>query len=486
MRISIILLSLLFLSLNSLIKADNTKLSVCGSARAVPTATQNPKPTCVNVNNQGIPTAGLNSAAFNNGARCGQCYELTGPLGKTVVMVADVCDAGDACTQSDLFNFIIPNEEFDKIGNRSDYGNIFSLGYQIVSCGYSGNVQGVFTGPSSSPNTFTYFLSVVFSNNNVAIKKVLIKGLSWPLYESLTGQNGNWKWNKNSYELQFPATLYITSNTGETITYKMNSRPITNKPIDLDFQFNPKTISSLENNECSMALLPQYIYQDGLSYGWVDSQSFNYVKFTDKSSDTKSGSGTCINAQLDGHGGVKFTREGDFQTSYLDKLSFDIKTSVDSSSFAVYFGDVATKNIDPLVASTWTTVELNVKSLTNNSVEGSITFFNNQADPINIWLDNIKWTYTDDAPLDQPTMDLIEVNNKPSTSGTGTTSSKPSSSGGGVSGGDGGIGSDSSIYGLSSENQENQSGHHASSNTNILLPTTFVFFISITILSLLF
>ncbi|KAN0022158.1 hypothetical protein ACTFIU_004327 [Dictyostelium citrinum] len=484
MRISIFLLSLLLLSLNSsLINADNTKLSVCGSARAVPTATQNPKPTCVNVNSQGIPTAGLNTAAFNNGARCGQCYELTGPLGKTVVMVADVCDASPACQQSELFNFIIANEEFDKIGNRSDYGNIFSLGYQIVSCGYSGNVQGVFTGPSSSPNTFTYFLSVIFSNNNVAIKKVLIKGLSWPLYESLTNQNGNWKWNKNAYELQFPATLYVTSNTGETATHQMNSKPSANQPIDLDFQFNPKTISSLENKECSMALLPEYIYEDGLSYGWVDSQSFNYAKFTDTSSDTKSGSGTCINAQLDGHGGIKFTREGDFQTTYLEKISFDIKTSVDSSSFAVYFGDVATKNINPLVASTWTTVELNVKDLTNNTVEGAITFFNNQADPINVWLDNIKWIFTEDAPLNQPTMNLIEVNNKPSTtSGTATTSSNPSSS----SSGGGGIGSDSSIYGLSSEDKENQSGHHASSNTNILLPTTFVFFISITILSLLF
>ncbi|KAK5582040.1 hypothetical protein RB653_003622 [Dictyostelium firmibasis] len=483
MRISIFLLSLLFLSLNSLINADNTKLSVCGSARAVPTATQNSKPTCVNGNSQGIPTASLNSAAFNNGARCGQCYELTGPLGKTVVMVADSCDGGAACQQSQLFNFIISNEDFDKIGNRSDYGNIFSLGYQIVSCGYSGNVQGVFTGQSNQPSSYNYFLSVIFSNNNVAIKKVLIKGNSWPAFEALTNQNGNWKWNKNVYELQFPATLYVTSNTGESASYTMKSKPISNQPIDLAFQFNPDSIASLEGNECSMALPPQYIYQDGVTYGWVDSQSFNYLNFTDTSSDTKSGSGTCIKAQLDGHGGIKFTREGDFQTTYLEKLSFDIKTSVDTSLFAVYFGDIATKNIDPLTGSNWTTVVLNVKDLTNNTVEGALTFFNNQADSLTVWLDNIKWTFIEGAPVNAPTMNLTEVNNKPSTtSGTATTSNTPSSSIGGSSG----VGSDSSIFGLSSENQENQSGHHASSNTNILLPTTFVFFISITILSLLF
>ncbi|EGC38776.1 hypothetical protein DICPUDRAFT_28052 [Dictyostelium purpureum] len=431
MRLNILILLLIISSFNSIILAAYIKMGECGQARAAPSEKppekggmcQLPPPTRMG-------TASLSIDAFGNGARCGACYQLTGPIGKTVVMVTDSCNDGDACVQQDLFNFIISNKDFDKIGNSSSYSNIYSLGYQEVSCDFAGNIKAVYGGGlSKGLLDYSYYLTIAFHNFNTAIKQVRIKGSGMANYSNLRRTLGKFTWNQESggVKFDFPATVLITSTSGQILQYTIPKKPPANIPQDTKLQFMPKPTPELENSICDMGLIPEYIYTDYLTFGWVGYNSWRYNNFNLSSQETDDNTvlGTSVvKIELNGQGGLQFTREGGFKTKYLDTLSFDIKVSPPTSSLQVYFGRVGTFTIDETLSEDWSNVELSVKrDLQPDEVEYSLSFYNNQAQTITLWIDNIKWGFSADAPKRPPTdVDTSTTKNSSPNGGSGVGS----------------------------------------------------------------
>ncbi|EAL60926.1 expansin-like protein [Dictyostelium discoideum AX4] len=403
-----IIIFIIYVIINLINASDNVKLSNCGQARAEPTFKQSENGGQCQLPPPSIGTAALSLSAFNGGARCGQCYELTGPLGKTVVMVTDGCNSGEACTQKDLFNFIISNKDFDKIGNSSSYVNIYSLGYQEVSCGFLGNIKIKFGGSlgHNGKVDYSYYFTVSFSNFNIGIKQVQILGTGMVSYMKLKRSLGGFTWNQESggSKLQFPATLVLTGVDGQIISYKFRQPPA-NIAIDMKKQFIPQVglLSSKFNQSeiCGMGNVPEYIYEDSLTFGWIVSNSWRFNVFNLSSQDTDDNptlGESVIKMDLAANGGLAFTREGGFQTKYLESLKVMIKVLPPTNSLQCFFGASGIYVIPGPLGGDWQEISIPISVLKPQKVEYSLSFYNNQGQSITMWIDNIKWIFSPEAP----------------------------------------------------------------------------------------
>ncbi|KAM9973497.1 hypothetical protein ACTFIW_010591 [Dictyostelium discoideum] len=405
------LIILLILSTFNTINSTNIKISECGKARGVPNGESSTDGGQCGLPLPGvIGTAALNVFAFDKGSRCGECYELTGPLGSTVVMITDGCDAGDACQQKELFNFIISKKDFNKIGNSSAYGNIYSLGYQKVSCGFSGYIKAVFGGGSIAGRPdYSYYFHVSFSNFNIGIKQVQLMGTGMSRISTLKRDLGKYTWNQEGggAKLQFPATLILTGIDGQTLSYKFN-KPPSGQMVDIKKQFAPPTQKSSSalvlresENKCEMGKLPDYVYQESLGLGWVTyfSWKFVYINLESHETNKKASMGkNLIQVELKGYGGLHFTREGGFQTKYIKSLSFTIRAAPPISALQVYVGQVGSYTL-PTLGWQWTEITIPASKIkSKNDIEYSLSFYNNKNQTNTLWIDNIKWNFTPNCP----------------------------------------------------------------------------------------
>ncbi|EGC38797.1 hypothetical protein DICPUDRAFT_53119 [Dictyostelium purpureum] len=403
MRICIYLL-VFIISLNFVL-GDYEKLSQCGKAWAVPNGGKSSDGGQCGLPPPGIGTAALNVFGFNGGNRCGECYELTGPLGSTVVMVTDGCDAGDACKQNKLFNFIISEKDFNKIGNSTAYGNIYSLGYQRVSCGFQGNIKATFGGGKSGGKLdYSYYFTVAFSNYNIGIKQVQLMGLNMPRASILKRDLGKFNWNQgqggNSYKLQFPATLIVTANDGQVISFKFN-RPPAGVSIDTRKQFENKGDPKISKSTCLMAMAPEYVYQESLELGWASYFSWKYTYINISSHETGKKVAlkkNCIQTELESYGGLQFTREGGFPTKYIKAVSFTVRAAPPTENLQVYFGLLGSYTVPGPIGWDWEEITIPISKLKPNPIEYNLVFYNNQEEKSALWIDNIKFTYSISTP----------------------------------------------------------------------------------------
>lgn len=165
-----------------------------------------------------LPTlnvAAPNELFYNNASHCGECWELTGPKGSVVVMIADMCPA-------DSFNPQCHGDidHFD-LGSTSTFANLAPttagdvlMTKRQVACPVNGNVGILLEATSSST-----WLGILVYNHKVGITKVELQNLgTW--YSLPRASYNYWHYSIAQFPNQVTGAfnVRITAQTGDTIT----------------------------------------------------------------------------------------------------------------------------------------------------------------------------------------------------------------------------------------------------------------------------
>ncbi|EGG23173.1 expansin-like protein [Cavenderia fasciculata] len=376
-------------------------LGPCGSGSCIATEQLSVRGMCQLPVPTAMGMAAISKGFFSGGQRCGQCFRLTGPLGSVVVMVTDMCNQGEDCGQTDRAHFIIANVDYEKIALRNQTSEIYSLGYQEVSCEHEGNINATFLGGGEGSMDYAYYFRVMFSNYAVGITSVQVRGTGMKGYQKMKLENGGWTWNKadNGPKFAFPGSLLVGGSDGEYMAYEFDKAK-GNLAYNTLKQFTPSPGVN-DTKICTLALVPEYMYDDHLTYGWDVYQSFNFTEFTiDDTNDPYSGI-TNIRIELEAYGGVVFSREGGFTTKYLKSVSFACKVHKGKPipSLRIYFEKSGIPTSLPNQLSyEWQIFTVYVDGLQPNDIEYALAFKSALGVQTVIYLDYIKWEFTTDIP----------------------------------------------------------------------------------------
>ncbi len=150
----------------------------------------------------------LNNPQWQGAAHCGECLEVTGPLGSVVVRVVDKCPE---CLAGDVD---LHPTAFDQIALRSQ-GRV-AVRWERVDCPVTGNV-GMRVKDGSNP----WWLALIpdFHRQGIAAMSVVIDGVAQPMqrmdYNAFVYSSG--------VELGFPLQLNLTGSSGETFSETLAS-----------------------------------------------------------------------------------------------------------------------------------------------------------------------------------------------------------------------------------------------------------------------
>ncbi|MDC0710600.1 expansin EXLX1 family cellulose-binding protein [Stigmatella sp. ncwal1] len=149
--------------------------------------------------------AALSSSEFLGSAVCGACAEVSGPNGKVVARVVDICTA---CEPDQM---LISQEAFAKVASGVDV----RMSWRLVACQVEGPIS-YHIKDGSGP--YSYFALQV-RNHKVPIKSLeVMRGSNW---ETLTRENYNYFVGN---ALGFPPLqVRVTATTGEVLEDTLNS-----------------------------------------------------------------------------------------------------------------------------------------------------------------------------------------------------------------------------------------------------------------------
>eukprot|EP01111_Echinosteliopsis_oligospora_P005077 TRINITY_DN1825_c0_g1_i1.p1 TRINITY_DN1825_c0_g1~~TRINITY_DN1825_c0_g1_i1.p1 ORF type:complete len:506 (-),score=101.74 TRINITY_DN1825_c0_g1_i1:56-1573(-) len=406
----------LYLLLSVISIAFAGPLGDCLNGRAVPLGTfpssggqcgiPYPAPSSTNP----VYRASINEAAYESGAACGSCYELTGPTGVITVVIADKCAATANRCGGDRVNFVVEQAGFNVITNSSvETDVIYDLGYRLVTCPYSDDTSIAASKGAGSTDTF---FQVAFYNSRYPIDAVAILANGMKKFEQLTRNDGfgTWRWNQQSggAKIVFPVQFSLVSDeTNQVLFYTVyNAWSADSTVITFSGSQFADVVDS--NTTCPQAIPPALLYNDGqVGYGW-DGQSGNYknqyVNLTYPGSAFTEVT-YVVQAGMYSYSGVQFTRLGGFNALYYSNLTFSIYSDQSSSvNMLVYLtGNESLASSGQTVAITNTpqTFTLNVSSLAaGQQVIYAVAFQVNQevAGPIQVFYSNLSWGINAENP----------------------------------------------------------------------------------------
>ncbi len=144
----------------------------------------------------------MDAAEWNGSAVCGECVQITGPLGQVTVRIVDQCPG---CETGHLD---LSQEAFAKIADVSA-GNV-PITWQVVACAPQGPVQYFIKDGSSQ-----YWTAIQVRNAKYAIAKLEYK-TGAGAYTSVTRADYNY-FVVDQGVGPGPYTVRITSSTGATL-----------------------------------------------------------------------------------------------------------------------------------------------------------------------------------------------------------------------------------------------------------------------------
>jgi len=393
-------------------------LGPCEGGRGVPVIPTTSNGACGFPDLPGVATCNVNQAFFDGGSKCGECYEVTGPLGVTTVMITDMCSSAAPKCGGDKDNFGIADSAYYQIAN-STTDIIYDLGYRLVTCAVTGNVL-----LSVGSDANSYYFSLVVYNSRVAVAAVGLKCSGWSAFQPLTRgtDSGMWSWNKASNSFQLPVTISIVGTTGQVLQFETNTLT-SDSTLDFGSQF---TDVAPGIGTCPLAEPPVYIYQDSLTYGWSTTFSFDDASINlNYTSDAVSAS--AIFVDLYGYGGLQFTRDGGFDPEYFTTLQFDARSN-GQATLRIYLGQLASGAVGGVtlqnsISTQWQTFNISLANLVPSLVEYDIVFQNFQGNEAQYWFDNIMFGLAPVSPLANITYST------PTTPNGNTTSSGVSTNG---------------------------------------------------------
>ncbi len=119
----------------------------------------------------GVPKmygAAPNEKFYNNGEKCGICYELIGPNGVLYFMVDSYCPVkgNEAACSGDMFHFDLHKNAFDTIVHDGTLGKL-NITFRMVACNHEGNII-----LKTKSEVSQYYYSFVVKNHVLGLKKV--------------------------------------------------------------------------------------------------------------------------------------------------------------------------------------------------------------------------------------------------------------------------------------------------------------------------
>ena len=183
----------------------------------------------------GIPKiygAAPNEAFYNNGEKCGICYELVAPQGVLYFMVDSRCPVkgNEASCSGDMLHFDLHRNGFNTVVEQG-IGKL-NVTFRMVACDHKGNII-----VKTKPEVTQYFYEFVVMNNVLGLKKVYYSfdNINWTGLE----RQGNYNhWRINSTITSIPFYLKFESISGETVSTQIDEKKLVFPTIrEYNFQF---------------------------------------------------------------------------------------------------------------------------------------------------------------------------------------------------------------------------------------------------------
>ena len=230
----------------------------------------------------GVPKiygAAPNEKFYNNGEKCGICYEMVAPDGALYFMVDSYCpvQGNEGICNGDMFHFDLHKNAFDSVVKGDKLG-ILNVTFRMVACNHEGNII-----LKTKSDAQEYYYSFVIKNHVLGLKKV---------YYSYDNENWNGLDREGDYnhwtvpgQVKLPIYFKFQSITGEEVSTQINEIK-SNFEYDTGVQFSiPKdkyfsvdTLEQIINPKkeecCKLDDAYTDIYYEGKFLGeWLDTSN---------------------------------------------------------------------------------------------------------------------------------------------------------------------------------------------------------------------
>jgi len=353
--------------------------------------------------------AAANQAYFNNSYTCGECYQITGPSGTIMVVIADECPVkGNPLCDGRMIHFDLGEQATFAALAPSSAGTVLEKIVKIA-CPVTGGFGFKFV-----PGTSEWYVAFIVYNHKVGITDVELQPTNGSAYYQMDRNSNQWEYNAQGGPVTTPYNVRLTAITGEQIVVSLDT--FTEKtvvPTNDQFADPPTDFGGSTPGACAAPLPPDVIFDDFLYNGngapsnaW-DDWSFNTQN---NFADTKNPyAGTqCWSSKIGGYGGIQLGRTIPITWGGIfTNLQFAIRADTAYSQIALSWGSgqAVTLNIN----TTWQVMTLSLTSdldspaQIGDSVNGPLTLKNNAGTSApTIYLDEVVFTPRDNASYVNP------------------------------------------------------------------------------------
>ncbi len=175
-------------------------------------------------------TTAVNTAAYANGAACGECYEFNTSTGPIIVMVTDQCpaDSNQQWCSGDLMHFDLDHPVFSAMAQ--DSLGVVRVAPRLVDCPVGNITLQVMDG--SNP----YWFAIFAFNHKVGLANVEVLPVNTASFLPAERQTYN-AWVHTSATGTSSMTVRLTSVLGEVVTSTVPITPGTTGQVDTGVQF---------------------------------------------------------------------------------------------------------------------------------------------------------------------------------------------------------------------------------------------------------
>lgn len=384
------ILFLILIHLKLIFSKSLTPLSQCTQGRITSYGTYQNGGAC----GFGIPKiygAAPNEAFYNNGDKCGICYELVTPNGVLYFMVDDKCPVvgNEAACSGDMLHFDLHKNGFDSVINDKTLGKL-NITFRMVACNHEGNI------------ILKTKSEVVVMNHTIGLKKV---------YYSLDNENWNGLEREGDYNhwtiptkpVTLPLYIKFESISGEKVQTKIEEIK-SNYFHDTGVQFTvpnnmyfdvstlEKIIGGAEKEECcKLDDAFTLIYDEGKFLGeWKDTS--NCESDIENTENCKEGSNKCIKVNLVDWKVFQFYNRIQPETKRYNAIEFYVRSESECNN-CIYIksGEKPAKIMSITSAGVWERKEVLLSDLGITEEKfRNILFQGSKADSQIFYFDKIK------------------------------------------------------------------------------------------------
>ena len=304
----------------------------------------------------GVPKiygAAPNEQFYNNGEKCGICYELIGPNGVLYFMVDSHCPVkgNEASCSGDMFHFDLHRNGFYTIADKG-LGKL-NVTFRMVACNHEGNII-----VKTKQTVSQYYFGFVVMNHVLGLRKVYYSfdKNNWTGLER-QGDYNEWRIDRVS---SLPFYLQFESISGEKVmtqideiksNYSYDTGVQFSVPKDIYFDVNTlKEISGPKKEDCcKLNDAFTNIYDEGKFLGeWKDTSSADRdIEYT---SGCNQGSNKCIRVNFTNWSVFQFFNRIEPETKRYESIEFYLKTENECNNcLNIKIGDKNSTKISPML-----------------------------------------------------------------------------------------------------------------------------------------